>query len=180
VLLLGRSRRRVTIGRYPTVTLSQARSHARELIAARVLGKDDLPAMKFEDAIPVFLAAHFGENYPKPRTKNEVDRLLRRHFLPKLRDYVVTRDRKSVRFGIPEDNVPVLTIMDLLVDSGGADFVGRIPAEDIDELLLARLRARQRSMCRYVNFYNMKPKVWNALVAAASRGVAPSAAVNDG
>ncbi|MGA7676237.1 MAG: site-specific integrase [Rhizomicrobium sp.] len=85
VLLLGRSRKRVTIGRYPTITLSDARSHARELIAARVLGKDDLPSMKFEDAIPIFLAAHFGDNYPKPRTRSEIERLLRRHFLPKFR-----------------------------------------------------------------------------------------------
>lgn len=85
VLLLGRSRKRVTIGRYPNITLSDARSHARELIAARVLGKEDLPSMKFEDAIPIFIAAHFGDNYPKPRTKKEIERLLRRHFLPKFR-----------------------------------------------------------------------------------------------
>jgi len=85
VLLLGRSRKRVTIGRYPIITLSDARSHARELIAARVLGKEDLPSMNFEDAIPIFIAAHFGDNYPKPRTKNEIERLLRRHFLPKFR-----------------------------------------------------------------------------------------------
>lgn len=85
VLLLGRSRKRVTIGRYPTISLSDARSHARELIAARVLGKEDLPSMKFEDAIPIFIAAHFGDDYPKPRTRNEIERLLRRHFLPKFR-----------------------------------------------------------------------------------------------
>ena len=84
VLLLGRSRKRVTIGRYRLISLSDARSHARELIAAR-LGKDDLPSMKFEEAIPIFLAAHFGDNYPKPRTRNEIERLLRRHFLPKFR-----------------------------------------------------------------------------------------------
>ena len=41
--------------------------------------------MKFEDAIPIFIAAHFGDNYARPRTKNEIERLLRRHFLPKFR-----------------------------------------------------------------------------------------------
>lgn len=57
VLVYGRNRRRVTIGRYPTITLADARGRARELLAKRILGKEDLPIIKFEDAIPIFLAS---------------------------------------------------------------------------------------------------------------------------
>lgn len=85
VLLVGRQRKRLTIGRYPLISLKEARARARELIAERILGKDDVPSMKFEDAIPIFLASRYGENYIKPRTRNEVERLLKRHFLPKFR-----------------------------------------------------------------------------------------------
>lgn len=85
VLLLGRSRKRVTIGRYPTITLAEARGRAREIIASRLLGKDDTESIKFGDAIPLFIASHYGDNYAKPRTRDEIERLLRRHFLPKFR-----------------------------------------------------------------------------------------------
>ncbi len=85
VLLMGRSRKRITIGRYPLVTLAQARARARELIAERLLGKDDVPPMKFEEALPVFIASRYGDKYEKPRTRDETERLLRRHFLPKFR-----------------------------------------------------------------------------------------------
>lgn len=85
VLILGRNRKRITIGRYPAISLKEARTRAREIAAERVLGKDDLPPLKFGDAIPIFLASHYGDNYLKPRTKKETERLLRRHFEPKFR-----------------------------------------------------------------------------------------------
>jgi len=85
VLLVGRARRRVTIGRYPTITLAEARARARELLAARLLGKDDVPSMTFEDALPLFIASRYGSRYPKPTTKEQTERLLRKHFLPRFR-----------------------------------------------------------------------------------------------
>jgi integrase len=85
VLLVGRSRKRVTIGRYPTITLSEARTRARELVAGHVLGKEDAARLKFEDALPRFIKNHYGDDYAKPRTRDEIERLLRRHFLPKFR-----------------------------------------------------------------------------------------------
>jgi len=85
ILVVGRNRKRITIGRYPTIMLSEARARARELIAERVLGKDDVPSLKFEDAVPIFIASRYGDDYIKPRTKEETERLLRRHFLPKFR-----------------------------------------------------------------------------------------------
>jgi integrase len=85
VLIVGRNRKRITIGRYPDISLKEARTRAREIIAERVLGRDDLPPLKFGDAIPIFLASHYGDNYLKPRTKQETERLLRRHFEPTFR-----------------------------------------------------------------------------------------------
>jgi integrase len=85
VLVMGRSRKRVTIGRYPTISVQDARARAKELLAVRILGKDDVPPMKFEEAIPVFMGARYGDNYLKPRTSTETERVLRRHFLPPFR-----------------------------------------------------------------------------------------------
>lgn len=85
VLLVGRSRKRVTIGRHPTISLVEARAKAREVVAGHVLGKDEAVKMKFEDAVPLFIKSHYGDGYAKPRTRDEIERLLRRHFLPKFR-----------------------------------------------------------------------------------------------
>ncbi len=90
VLVHGRNRRRITIGRYPTISLQEARARARELIAQRVLGKEDLPPIKFEDAIPIFLASQYPEHSLKPRTREEAARVLHKHFLPPLRFEVVS------------------------------------------------------------------------------------------
>lgn len=85
VLVYGRARRRVTIGRYPTIILADARAKARELLAQRILGKEDLPLIKFEDAVPIFLASHYPEGSLKQSTQKETKRILNRHFLPPLR-----------------------------------------------------------------------------------------------
>ncbi len=85
VLLVGRSRKRITIGRYPTITLAEARGRARELIAQRVLGKEDTPTIKFEDALPIFLASQYPEHSLKPETGKEAKRVLKKHFLPPFR-----------------------------------------------------------------------------------------------
>jgi integrase len=84
-LMYGRNRKRVTIGRYPTISLAEARAKARELVAQRTLGKEDLPTIKFEDALPVFLASQYPEHSLKPRTRQEAERVLRKHFLAPFR-----------------------------------------------------------------------------------------------
>ena len=85
VLLVGRSRKRITIGRYPTITLAEARARARELIAQRVLGKEDTPTIKFEDALPTFLASQYPAHGLKPKTGKEAERVLKKHFLAPFR-----------------------------------------------------------------------------------------------
>jgi integrase len=85
VIVHGRSRRRATIGRYPIISLQDARKAAKALLAERILGKHDTPPIDFEEALTLFLSTHFPETYPKPRTKEETKRLLERHFLAPLR-----------------------------------------------------------------------------------------------
>jgi integrase len=85
VLLVGRNRKRVTLGRYPTVTLSEARAKAREIIAAHVLGTEETPNLRFGEAVPIFLASQYPVNALKKSTRKETERMLNRHFLPAFR-----------------------------------------------------------------------------------------------
>ena len=56
VLTLGIERRRITLGRYPIVTLAQARAKAKNILAARQLGLDKPPSPYFEDVKDEYLA----------------------------------------------------------------------------------------------------------------------------
>lgn len=57
VVVHGRNRQITTIGRYPVVSLSQARQRAREVLAERVLGKTHTPShVAFGEAVETFLA----------------------------------------------------------------------------------------------------------------------------
>lgn len=90
VVVHGRNRRRTTIGRYPTISLQEARKAAKVLLAEKTLGKFTTPPINFEEAHKLFLSAHFPDNYPKPRTKLETTRLLKKHFLPTFRHAKLT------------------------------------------------------------------------------------------
>ncbi len=79
VLIHGRRRQRTTIGRYPIITLSQARTKAKELLAERTLRKHTLPAITFGEAIDLFLSTHC-EQKNKASTARETKRLLQKHF----------------------------------------------------------------------------------------------------
>lgn len=85
VVVHGRNRKRTTIGRYPTISLQDARKAAKQILAERTLGKHEAPPIDFESGIKLFIATHFPENYPKPRTRAETKRILEKHFLPSLR-----------------------------------------------------------------------------------------------
>lgn len=79
VVIHGRERKRTTIGRYPSITLAQARQRAKELIAERTLGlAPTKPTLSFEEALTLFLAAYRQKN--RAATGDETKRLLRRHF----------------------------------------------------------------------------------------------------
>lgn len=78
VLVSGANRQRTTIGRYPTIKLSDARTEAKRVIAEHTLGKTRYSAISFEQARDRFLSDCERRN--KPRTVQDYTRLLNRHF----------------------------------------------------------------------------------------------------
>lgn len=74
------SGQRESIGAYPTITLPQARERARDILNRRALGVE--PTFTFEEAFNLFLEKRA---WNKERTKKDVERLIRQHFLPKFK-----------------------------------------------------------------------------------------------
>lgn len=88
VVVHGRNRQRTTIGRYPILSLAQARQRAKEILAESVLGMTRKPShIPFSEAVEIFLATHSA----RPATIKEYRRLLHKHFMPKLRHDMVER-----------------------------------------------------------------------------------------
>jgi hypothetical protein len=85
IIMIAPGKRRV-IGRFGVLSLSEARTEARRVLAERTLGiSQPKPAksVTFGTALPVFLDDNYRES--KGRTKSEVTRLLTSHFLPAFR-----------------------------------------------------------------------------------------------
>jgi integrase len=83
VVLLG-SGQRHTIGRYPTIKLADARDEAKRVLAEHTLGRHRPPSIRFAEALDLFVETHCKQ-HNKPSTATETERLLRKHFLPRLR-----------------------------------------------------------------------------------------------
>ena len=65
VLVHGENRRRVTIGRYPTVSLKNARAEAKRLLAQRTLGLEDARrSVTFDETMEQFLTTSRQKNRP--------------------------------------------------------------------------------------------------------------------
>ncbi len=76
-VLLG-SGKRHTIGKYPVISLSEARTEAKRLLAERTLGKTRPTSLPYEDGLKLFLSSCQQRN--KPRTVSDYRRILNRHF----------------------------------------------------------------------------------------------------
>lgn len=77
-VVLLRSGRRKTIGRFPTLSLAQARAKAKEVLAEYALGKHRIRSMAYDDAIVRYLATCEKKN--RSRTVRDYKRLLEKHF----------------------------------------------------------------------------------------------------
>jgi len=77
-LVHGPRRQRETIGRYPTISLAQARAAAKLILAEYALGKIRPQTITWDDAKKRFLAECERKN--RPRTVSDYTRLLNRHF----------------------------------------------------------------------------------------------------
>jgi len=79
VVVHGVERRRLTIGRYPTISLKQARDKAKELQAGLTLGLiERRPSPPYTNALTLYLEASEAKN--RPGTVVEYRRLLTSHF----------------------------------------------------------------------------------------------------
>lgn len=78
VLTYGRHRERVTIGRYPVISLLDARTEAKRILAERTLGKLRPKRLTFEEALTLFIETRKQKN--RPRTARETEKLLRGYF----------------------------------------------------------------------------------------------------
>src|SRR5262249_23094894 len=84
IVMLGRARERISIGRYPIVSLAAARAKGKELLSARVLGEQHAKSIRFSDAFEIFKDQHCGRK--KLSTRRGYERILNVHFLPKFRE----------------------------------------------------------------------------------------------
>jgi integrase len=84
IAMFGARRERVSIGRYPIISLAEARTKAKQLMAARVLGEPQSKTIKFSAAFEIFKEQHCA--HKRPSTARGYKRTLNVHFLPKLRE----------------------------------------------------------------------------------------------
>jgi integrase len=78
LVMFGKTRKRVTIGRYPVVTLAAARQRAKKILLGASLDPDKTPSPPFDEAVRRYL--RLREPELKPRTHIEYKRLLENHF----------------------------------------------------------------------------------------------------
>jgi integrase len=78
VLQHGADRQMITLGRYPIVSLANARTEAKRILAERTLGRFRPQTIAWDDAVALFIGMCEQKN--KPRTVRDYKRLLGRHF----------------------------------------------------------------------------------------------------
>ncbi len=78
VVMYGKTRKRQTIGRYPIVSLAEARKRAREILLNAALHPDQVVSPAFDEAVERYL--RLREPELRPRTFHEYKRLLESHF----------------------------------------------------------------------------------------------------
>jgi integrase len=81
-VMVGKDRRRITIGRYPTMGLQAARLEAKRLILAASIARNQpqITVVPFSAALDEFVELRLTQN--RPNTAKERERVLRKHFEP--------------------------------------------------------------------------------------------------
>src|SRR5947209_6431883 len=82
-LVYGEDRQRVSIGRFPIISLADARTEAKRLLAEHTLGRRSPKSIRFDEALAAYFADFeeriaAGEN--KARTLSDYKRLINRYF----------------------------------------------------------------------------------------------------
>ena len=74
----GADRRLITIGRYPVISLADAREEAKRLLAEMTLGRHRPRTARWDEALELYLAACEEKN--RKRTVDDYRRIINRHF----------------------------------------------------------------------------------------------------
>ncbi len=86
-VMYGQDRRRISIGRYPILSLSEARTAAKRLLAEATLDKTGGKpvSLNFSEAVDLYVATHCAQKN-RTKTRYETERLLRKHFAAKFKE----------------------------------------------------------------------------------------------
>jgi integrase len=89
-VMVGKDRHRITIGRYPAVSLQEARAEARRLILASMVARQQqgITIIPFSEALQKFIEVRLPQN--RPSTARERERVLRKHFEPVWKNKLLT------------------------------------------------------------------------------------------
>jgi integrase len=79
IVMRGKQRQLIRLGHYPAMTLAEARTRGKQLLAATQI---DHERISFKEAYDLFCKTHLPSK--KPRTQQEYKRALERHYLPTL------------------------------------------------------------------------------------------------
>jgi integrase len=150
-LVQGKQRTRTNIGKYPQLSLADARAECRRIIAERTLGlRRPEQALAADKAVEAFIAACEQRN--KPRTISDYRRLLARHFTSKFSsrslDAIKTQDVSRIidelRTTPTEQNHAHTAMAIFLRWCVRRGYIERSPMERLQ--LPARLKARARTL----------------------------------
>jgi hypothetical protein len=95
VLQHGRDRRLITLGRYPVVSLADAREQAKQTLAELTLGRHRPRSIKWNEAVKLYLAVCREKN--RASTLRSYERLLNRYF--RFRDRSLPSPSKTLSAG---------------------------------------------------------------------------------
>jgi integrase len=86
--MVKRDNRRINVGRYPDLSLADARKEALKVIAEVEPPARVKSSPKFSEAVKEFIEQHYADK--RPRVKVEAKRLLEKHFVPSFGPSVLT------------------------------------------------------------------------------------------
>jgi len=148
VLMHGRNRQLTTIGRVGIISLSEARTEAKRLLAEGVLHKGRRKSVAFETALTEFFETHCDQ-HNKPRVAKETRRLLTKYVLPGFRhdrledithDAIVKRIRRLL--GTPGTANHVFSAVRTFFNWTVPQYLDHSPCDGMD--MPARIVKRER------------------------------------
>lgn len=138
VVQLGADRQLVTIGRYPLISLADAREEAKRLLAVRTLGKHRPQSIAWDDAVELFLSICEQKN--RPRTVRDYKRILKRHFpfgtrkLSEIRPQDINHRIDRLQKTVSEQNHTIATVKIFFRWAARRHYVDRSPCEGLQTI----------------------------------------------